>query len=78
MATPLYLPSVGILEQSMGAKNRVGIGLLYLPARLHTVGRWNRFLGIDSWLVKYLKYQLSTSSFLLCHTVYKISVEIHF
>jgi hypothetical protein len=25
----------GILEQSMGAKNRVGIGLLYRPAWLH-------------------------------------------
>ncbi len=32
----------GILEQSMGARNRVGIGLLYLPARLH------RLCGIDS------------------------------
>jgi hypothetical protein len=26
---------VGISEQSMGAKNRVGIGLSYRPARLH-------------------------------------------
>ncbi len=25
----------GILEQSMGARNRVGIGLSYRPARLH-------------------------------------------
>jgi hypothetical protein len=25
----------GILEQSMGARNRVGIGLSYWPARLH-------------------------------------------
>jgi hypothetical protein len=32
----------GILEQSMDARNRVGIGLLYRPAR-------HRFLGIDSW-----------------------------
>jgi hypothetical protein len=27
-------PSAGILEHSMGARNRVGIGLLYRPARL--------------------------------------------
>jgi hypothetical protein len=25
----------GILEQSLGARNRVGIGLSYRPARLH-------------------------------------------
>ncbi len=27
--------SAGIFEQSMGARNRVGIGLSYRPARLH-------------------------------------------
>jgi hypothetical protein len=27
--------SAGILKQSMGARNRVGIGLSYWPARLH-------------------------------------------
>jgi hypothetical protein len=27
--------SAGILEQSMGARNRVGIGLSYRPGRLH-------------------------------------------
>jgi hypothetical protein len=27
--------SAGILEQSMGARNQVGIGLPYRPARLH-------------------------------------------
>jgi len=42
-------PSAGILEQSKGAKNRVGIGLLYRPARLHMVAEsipssWIRFL----------------------------------
>jgi hypothetical protein len=34
----LRLPSdnsTGIFKQSMGAKNRVGIGLLYRPARLY-------------------------------------------
>jgi hypothetical protein len=30
-----YLSSAGILEQSMGARNRVGIGLSYQPAWLH-------------------------------------------
>jgi hypothetical protein len=37
----------GILEQSMGARNRVGIGLSYLHARLHRLVElipWNRFL----------------------------------
>ncbi len=29
-------PCAGILEQSMGARNRVGIGLLYRPVRLNT------------------------------------------
>jgi hypothetical protein len=28
--------SAGILEQSMEARNREGIGLSYRPARLHT------------------------------------------
>jgi hypothetical protein len=32
-----------IFKQSMGAMNRVGIGLSYRPARR------NLFLGIDSW-----------------------------
>jgi hypothetical protein len=38
----------GIFEQSMGARDRVGIGLSYRPARLHSLavlGPWNRFLG---------------------------------
>ncbi len=38
----------GIFKQSMGARNRVGIGLSYLPARLHRLAEfihWNRFLG---------------------------------
>ncbi len=39
--------SAGILEQSMGARNRVGIGLSYRPSRLHRLVEsvpWNRFL----------------------------------
>jgi hypothetical protein len=35
----------GILKQSMGARNRVGIGLSYRPARLNSLADW--FLGID-------------------------------
>jgi hypothetical protein len=40
--------SAGIFKQSMGARNRVGIGLSYWPARLHSLAElvpWNRFLG---------------------------------
>ncbi len=39
--------SVVILEQSMGARNRVGIGLSYRSARLR-IGWRNPLLGIDS------------------------------
>jgi hypothetical protein len=38
----------GIFKQSIGARNRVGIGLSYRPARLHRLAElipWNRFLG---------------------------------
>jgi hypothetical protein len=38
----------GILEQSIGARNLVGIVLSYRPARLHGLAElipWNRFLG---------------------------------
>jgi hypothetical protein len=38
----------GIFEQSMGARNRVGIGLSNRPARQHRLAEsipWNRFLG---------------------------------
>jgi hypothetical protein len=38
----------GIFKQSMGARNRVGIGLSYQPARLHRLEEllsWNRILG---------------------------------
>jgi hypothetical protein len=40
--------SAGILEQSLGARNRAGIGLLYWPARLH-YRLAELILGIDSW-----------------------------
>ncbi len=38
----------GIFKQSMGARNRVGIGLSYRPAMLHSLAElvpWNRFLA---------------------------------
>ncbi len=38
----------GIFKESMGARNRGGIGLSYRPARLHRLADfipWNRFLG---------------------------------
>jgi hypothetical protein len=37
-----------LFKESMGARNRVGIGLSYQPARLHSLAEfipWNRFLG---------------------------------
>jgi hypothetical protein len=40
--------SAGILEQSMGARNLLGIGLSYWPTRLHWLAvwiPWNRFPG---------------------------------
>jgi len=41
------LACAGILKQSMEARNRVGIGLSYWPARLYRLAKlipWNRFL----------------------------------
>ncbi len=38
----------GVLEQSMGARIRIGIGLSHRPARLHSISEsmpWNKFLG---------------------------------
>jgi hypothetical protein len=38
----------GIFKQSMGARNRFGIGLSYRPDRLHRLAElipWSRFLG---------------------------------
>jgi hypothetical protein len=45
-------PCAGILEQTMGVRNRVGKGLSYWPARLHKLAE---FLGIDSWAPWVLK-----------------------
>ncbi len=46
--TDHYGIRAGIFKQSMGARNRIGIGLSYRPARLHRLVElipWNRFLG---------------------------------
>ncbi len=46
--TILFAYNAVIFKQSMGARNRVGIGLLYRPAKLHRLAElitWNRFLG---------------------------------
>jgi hypothetical protein len=46
----LFRISVGILEQSMGARNRVGKWLLSCPATPPGYIVWrNQLLGIDSW-----------------------------
>jgi hypothetical protein len=40
--------SAGIFKRSLGAGNRVGIGLSFRPARLHSLAElvpWNRLLG---------------------------------
>jgi hypothetical protein len=44
--------SAASIEQSTGARNRVGIGMSSRPARLHGLAEsipWNRLHGIDSW-----------------------------
>ncbi len=44
----MHAHSDGVLKQSIGARNRVGIGLSYRPTRLNTLAElisWNRYLG---------------------------------
>jgi hypothetical protein len=46
--TKSRITRAGIFKESMGARNRGGIGLSYLPARLHRLAEfipWNQFLG---------------------------------
>jgi hypothetical protein len=45
--------SAGIFKQSMGARNRLGIGLSYRPARLHRLAEL--ILEIDSWVPQKFK-----------------------
>ncbi len=56
--------SAGILEQYMGTRNRVGIGLSSAPPGY--IGWRNRFLGIDFWnpyqFKKYVPSLVSTAS----------------
>jgi hypothetical protein len=52
----------GILEQSMGARNRVGIKLGYRPSRLHRLAEsipWKQFLSS----LKFKKYRLWTGNY---------------
>ncbi len=42
---PPYVDCAGILEQSMGTRNRVGIGLSYRAARLDKLGSSTHFLA---------------------------------
>ncbi len=53
LALSIHVPSAGILEKPMKARNEVGIGLSYRPARLQYIGLaesipWNQFLGLQS------------------------------
>jgi hypothetical protein len=44
----MFEASAGIIKKSMGARNRVGIGLSYWPGRIHRLEEsipWNRSLG---------------------------------
>jgi hypothetical protein len=54
---------VGILEQSMGARNRVGIGLSYRSARLHRLAeRLHRLAEIENRFLGSLKVKNTVSS----------------
>jgi hypothetical protein len=50
----------GIFKQSMGARNRVGIGLSYRPARLHSLA--DLFPLIDSLKIRAVASQWSSSN----------------
>jgi hypothetical protein len=44
----LFIACAGNFKQSVGARNRAGIGLSYWPVRLHRLAGlipWNRFLS---------------------------------
>jgi hypothetical protein len=64
----VVLNCAGIFKQSIGARNRVGIGLSYRPARLHRLAElvpWNRFLTV--W--EEINRLLCRLSNLLIHTI---------
>jgi hypothetical protein len=39
LPSPTHTARAGIFKQSMGARNRVGIGLSYQPAKLHGLAK---------------------------------------
>ncbi len=66
---------VGIFKKSMGARHRVGIGLLYRPARVHRLAEfipWNRFRGP----IHVQKYQLVFSPFRLYLIIYSVLLDL--
>jgi hypothetical protein len=63
----------GILEQSMGARNRVERGLSYWPAKLHRLAElipWNQFLGS----LEVSKYHFWGGFFILFHTIFNTAL----
>jgi hypothetical protein len=42
----VLVPNAGIIKQSIGARNRVGIGLSYRPARLHSLAEFGSLESI--------------------------------
>ncbi len=44
---PAYVACAGILQQYVGARNRVGIGLSYRPARLHRLAESNPWNSLN-------------------------------
>jgi hypothetical protein len=66
----LYVVSAGTFKQFMRARNRVGIGLSYRPARLHSLSELvhrNRFLG--SLKVKKIRAQFPWRAYRIEHRV---------
>jgi hypothetical protein len=69
----VYVFGAGIFKQSMGARNRIEIGLSYRPARLH--GWRNFFLGIDSWVHKRLKIRARIATHTIDSDDYRVHTE---
>jgi hypothetical protein len=54
----IIITCAGILKQSMGPRNRVGIGLSYRPARLHKLAESIPWNWLTRGSLKVLKYRL--------------------
>jgi hypothetical protein len=76
----------GIFKQSMGDRNRVGIGLSHRPASLHKLAEiipWNQFLGSIN-VYKYglwsqsITYLCLTRCFVKAKTTKKINFRVSF